>query len=204
MGDIMKNRNKSIITIIILAVFIAVFAGLFAYFIYQGQTEKKPAETTSTTAQATGISAAELEDVLKQQMMYVNGINYYYQTSSPQLAHDAMGASVFNNSDVEIKQFVVSFCAFDVDGKPIKIVQPDEQGEGGYIRTISYDYANAQGDKKSLLPKETCKDILMYVKTEPQIVTVKACVKSYVSVDDITWENPYYKSFVEMYSGKNI
>lgn len=204
----MKNKTKSIVTIVILAVFIIVFGVLFAYYLYSGNSNnQKPTDTTSATSvseQNSGISAQELESVLGQQMMFVNGINYYYQSSSPQLSHDAMGASVFNNSDVEIKKFVVSFCAYDSEGNPIKIVQPDEQSEGGYIRTINYDYANAQGDKKSLAPGETCRDILMYVKNEPQIVTVKACVKSYVSVDDISWENPYYKSFTEIYSGKKL
>ena len=136
--------------------------------------------------------------------MFVNGIHYYYQSSSEQLKHDAMGASVFNNSDVSITNFAVAFCAFDAQGNPIKIQQPDEQGEGGYLRVINYDYTQAQGEKASLEPNETCKDILMYVKNEPQIVSIKACVKSYISTDGIEWSNPYYNAFLEMYSGKTL
>ena len=164
------------------------------------------AESTSSVSdeQTTQYSQDVLDAILNQQMMYVNGINYYYQTSSQQLLHDAMGASVFNNSTVNVKSFVVAFCAFDASGNAVKIVQPDEQSEGGFVRTINYDFANAQGEKQSLAPNETCKDILMYVKNEPQIVTIKACVKSYVSTDDVTWENPYYQAFIDMYCGKSL
>lgn len=193
--------------IIIIALVCAIVAvcAVFAYLVYQNKAKPADAESTiPVSEQTTSMSNEALEDLLKQQMMFVNGIEYYYQNSSQQLAHDAIGASVFNNSEVSVKSFVVAFCAFDEKGNPIKIVQPDEQGEGGYIRTINYEYTKAQGEKAALEPNETCKDILMYVKTEPQIVTVKACVKSYISTDDISWDNPYYNAFVSQYSSKTL
>ena len=200
----MKDKTQNII-IIVLVCAIAAVGAVGGFLLYRNNAKSSSGgEITVATEAVTSISGEELEGILKQQMMYVNGINYYYQSSSEQLLYDAMGASVFNNSEVSINRFTVAFCAFDADGNPIKIRQPDEQGEGGYIRTINYDYSNAQGDKTALEPQETCKDILMYVSNEPQIVTVKACVKSYISTDDITWDNPYYKTFTEVYSGKKI
>lgn len=201
--DSKKNNNGKVIIIILVCVIIAM-SGVLGYLIYQKKSLPDNSGTSVSTEQNTQISPEALEAILNQQMMYVNGIHYYYQDSSSQLKHDAMGASVFNNSDVSITDFVVAFCAFDAEGNPIKILQPDEQGEGGYLRTINYEYTKAQGEKASLEPKETCKDILMYVKSEPQIVTVKACVKSYTSTDGISWSNPYYNTFLEIYSGKHL
>ena len=198
------RKKWEIVAIVILVLAIAACAGVLGASIYKNKISSKTESTTAQSEQTTAISAEALEEILSRQMMFVNGIHYYYKSSSAQLAHDAMGASVINNSDVSVKSFVVCFCAFDANGNPIKILQPDEQGEGGYVRTINYDYTKAQGEKAALEPNETCKDILMYVKSEPQIVTVKACVKSYVSTDDITWENPYYNTFLQIYSGKTI
>ena len=198
------SRKTEIIIIIVLVLAILGVGSALGISLYK-EDAKNDVQTSSISSEdTTAISASVLDDILKQQMMYVSGINYYYQSSSGQLAHDAMGASVFNSSEVSIKSFVVAFCAYDADGSPIKILQPNEQGEGGYVRTITYDYTKAQGDKASLEPQETCSDILMYVKNEPQIVTVKACVKSYVSTDDISWDNPYYKTFLQVYSGKTL
>ena len=207
-GDFMKNKadkksKSKIIVIIVLVCAIAAAGAVLGYYIYQNKVQADNAPVQESE-QTTSISAEALEAILKQQMMYVNGIHYYYKSSSEQLKYDAMGASVFNNSDVSITNFAVAFCAFDAQGNPIKIQQPDEQGEGGYVRVINYDYAQAQGEKASLEPNETCKDILMYVKSEPQIVSVKACVKSYVSIDGIEWNNSYYNTFLEIYSGKTL
>ena len=202
----MKNNLKTII-IIILACIIVALGAFLGIYIYKNnapsaQQDISTASSSSTQAASSSISNSALDEILKQQMMYVNGIHYYYQSSSKQLTNDAMGASVYNNSEVSIKSFVVAFCAFDANGEPVKILQPNGEGEGGFVRTINYEFAKAQGDKEALAPGETCEDILMYVKNEPQIVTVKACVKSYISTDDISWSNPYYNTFLENYSGK--
>ncbi len=201
------DRTRKIIIICLIAAIVCascVAGGLIIARVRNGGKEQTTSSASAVNEDTTEYSRDELDAILNQQMMYVNGINYYYQSSSPQLIHDAMGASVFNNSTVSVKSFVVAFCAFDASGNAVKIVQPDEQGEGGYVRTINYDFALAQGDNQSLAPGETCKDILMYVNTEPQIVTVKACIKSYVSTEDVTWENPYYQAFISMYCGKSL
>jgi len=200
----MNNKTKNIIIIVLVCAIVAAGAVL-GYLLYQDKAKSNSASSASVSEeQTTKLSEEVFEGILNQQMMFVNGIHYYYKSSSEQLKHDAMGASVFNNSEVSIKSFKVAFCAFDENGNPIKIVQPEEQTEGGYVRAVTYDYSKAQGEKTSLEPGETCKDILMYVKSEPQIVTVKACVKSYISTDDVTWENPYYKTFLDMYGGKKL
>lgn len=202
-----EKTSKIIVIVLIAAIICAscVAGGLVIYKIRRGDdTPEAVSNVTAGEEQGSEFSAEALDAILNQQMMYVNGINYYYQNSSDQLIHDAIGASVYNNSTVSIKSFVIAFCAFDLDGNPIKIVQPDEQGEGGYVRTINYDFTAAQGDKGFLAPGETCKDVLMYVNNEPQIVTVKACVKSYVSTDEVIWENSYYQAFMDMYYGKSL
>jgi len=199
----MSRRTENIIIIILVVAILAV-GTVLGISLYKDKVFQGGETSSISEEQTTAVSAAQLDEILKQQMMYVNGIHYYYQSSSPQLSNDAMGASVYNNSNVNINRFVVAFCAYDADGKPIKIVQPGEEGEGGYVRILTYDFAKAQGEKTALAPNETCEDILMYVKNEPQIVTIKACVKSYESTEGVSWDNPYYKTFLQVYSGKEL
>ena len=202
----MENQNRtSIIIIIVLVVLIAVAGTVLAVTTI---TDKKGVSTTAQTAQESTIVASitngELDKQLMLQPMYADGVKYYYATSSPQLQYDAMGATVMNNSDVNITSFVIAFCAFDEKGNPIKIKQPGESAEGAYIRTISYDLTKVKGDKKYINPGESFDNVVFYVNNEPQIVTIKACVKSYESVDKITWKNPLYDKFKENYSGKKL
>ena len=202
----MGNKNRtSIIAIIVLVVLIAVSGAVLAVTTIR---DKNGSDTTSETVQNSSIAAVmtngELDRQLALQPMYTDGVKYYYATSSPQLQHDAMGATVRNNSDVNIQSFVIAFCAFDDKGEPIKIKQPDENGEGAYIRTISYDLSQVGGDKKFITPSESFDNVVFYVANEPQIVTIKACVKSYESVDKISWSNPLYENFKKNYSGKSL
>ena len=199
----MQKKERNIIIILIAAIIVVL--GVLVGIILLNHRDVLPKfGSTQTTQQTTSISDDALEGIMRQQPLFVSGIQYYYKGSQDRFKHDAMGASVFNSSDVNIKSFVVSFCAFDADGNPIKIKQPGESSEGGYIRTITYEYAKAKNNKTMLAPNETCEDILMYVNSTPQIVTVKACVKSYVSTEDISWDNPYYNTFTEHYAGKMI
>ncbi|MBE6741141.1 MAG: hypothetical protein E7570_02460 [Ruminococcaceae bacterium] len=200
----MQKKERNIIIILVVSI-VAVLGIIAAIFVMKGGDFLPGlSKDKEVTQQVSSVSGEELDGILRQQPMYVSGIHYYYKGSEERFTHDAMGASVFNSSDVSAKSFIVAFCAFDKDGNPIKIRQPNETGEGGYIRTVTYDYAKANGDKTSLNPNETCTDILMFVNNQPQIVTVKACVKSYVSTEDITWDNPYYKTFTDIYAGKEL
>ena len=195
-----SSVNK--IIIVILVVLIAVAGGVLAATVVTDK--KESAQTSAVQTTAAQISNDELEGILEQQPMYTDGVKYYYANSSKQLEFDAMGASVFNNSDVNIQKFTIAFCAFDENDEAIKIKQPNEDGDGAYIRTISYDLSTAKGDKKYIEPLESFDNVIFYVTNEPQIVTIKACVKEYTSVDGIVWKNPYYTAFKNNYSGKNL
>lgn len=197
-----KKINGRVVAIIVLVILIAVAGGILAATVVTDR--KSGGETTAVQTTAATISNDELEAILEQQPMYTDGVKYFYANSSEQLEHDAMGASVFNNSDVNIQKFTIAFCAYDENDNPIKIKQPDEDGDGAYIRTISYDLSTAQGDKKQIEPLESFDNVIFYVTNEPQIVTIKACVKEYTSVDGISWKNPYYTAFKNNYSGKTL
>lgn len=198
----MKPKSKDIIIIVLLCIVALLAAGFAYYYIQSNKAPESESQAASSESESNTVSAVVLDGLLKEQPMFVDDVVYYDKTSSKQLEHDAMGASVFNNSDVSIKKFVVAFCAFDANGNPIKIVQPEEENEGSYVRTISYDFAKSKGGKESLAPGESCKDILFYVNNDPRIETIKACVKSYISTDDISWDNPYYDSFLKNYKEK--
>ena len=195
-----KKINKNTIIIIILVALIAIASAVLAATVVTQRDEEKT--TVKVTEQT--ISADELDAILEQQPMFVDGVKYFYATSSKQLEHDAMGATVFNNSDVNIQSFTIAFCAYDESDNPIKIVQPGENGEGAFIRTISYDLSKVGGEKKFIEPKESFDNVVFYVNNDPQIVTIKACVKTYTSADNITWDNPYYETFKTIYCGKQL
>ncbi len=199
-----KENRTSLVIIIVLVVLIAVASGILVVTtIPERQANTTEAQTQQSVSEET-VSGDELENVLNQQPMFVDGVKYYYASSSSQLQHDAMGATVYNNSDVQIKRFVIAFCAFDENGKPIRIKQPGEGGNGAYVRTVSYDLSTAGGDKKYIAPEESFENVVFYVTNDPQIVTIKACVKEYESVDGIMWYNSYYNAFKDNYSGKEL
>ena len=200
----MKRQNTNIIIILILVALIAVSGAVLAVTTLRDRNEQASHAAEVQSEEQTQISNEELDALLEAQPMFTDGVKYYYATSSKQLEHDAMGATVFNNSDINIESFTIAFCAYDENGQPIKIRQPNEEGEGAYIRTISYDLASAQGDRKYIEPRESFDNVIFYVENEPQIVTIKACVKEYRSTQGISWKNPYYKSFKTNYSGKAL
>ena len=199
-----KESRKSFIIIIVLVALIAVSGSVLAYAVLSDKKadSKTPSESQQETTAA--MSNADLEAQLGQMPMYADGVKYYYASSSEQLEYDAMGATVFNNSDVNVQSFTVAFCAFDENGKPIKIRQPNEGGDGAFVRTISFDLSKTGSDKKYIEPSESFDNAVFYVTNEPQIVTIKACVKSYASVDGVSWNNPLYNTFKLNYSGKNL
>ena len=200
----MKRQNTNIIIILILVALIAVSGAVLAVTTLRDRNEQASHAAEVQSEEQTQISNEELDALLEAQPMFTDGVKYYYATSSKQLEYDAMGATVFNNSDINIESFTIAFCAYDENGQPIKIRQPNEEGEGAYIRTISYDLAAAQGDRKFIEPRESFDNVIFYVENEPQIVTIKACVKEYRSTQGISWKNPYYKSFKTNYSGKAL
>lgn len=200
----MKRQNTNIIIILILVALIAVSGAVLAVTTLRDRNEQASHAAAVQSEEQTQISNEELDALLEAQPMFTDGVKYYYANSSKQLEHDAMGATVFNNSDINIESFTIAFCAYDENGQPIKIRQPNEEGEGAYIRTISYDLAAAQGDRKFIEPRESFDNVIFYVENEPQIVTIKACVKEYRSTQGISWKNPYYKSFKTNYSGKAL
>ena len=197
-----NKRKKIIIAILIIA--IVALSGIFAFDVFRHREPTSATPATTAAGESTQIGNDELDALLSAQPLYTNGVKYYYASSSPQLAHDAMGATVFNNSDLEVKSFTLAFCAFDEADNPIQIEQPDETNKAAYIRLITYDLSTSGGEKTAILPGESFDNVVFYVKNEPQIVTIKACVKSFVSTDNVTWNNPYYETFKNNYAGKSL
>ncbi len=201
----MERQSKTgKIVIILLVVLIALCAGILAASLFKDRGTPTTTAPAPVSESATAITNDALDTLLEEQPMYADGIKYFYANSSKELQHDAMGATVFNNSDVNIQSFTIAFCAFDENDNPIKIRQPDEDGAGAYIRTVSYDLSAADGDKKYIAPLESFDNVIFYVNNEPQIVTIKACVKSYTSVDGIKWNNSFYGTFKANYAGKKL
>lgn len=202
----MKNKNNKllIIIIIVLAVAAAGFASAAGVMWHKNINTNIRTSAQTQEGESNSIDNATLDSILKAQPLYVSEIKYMYADTSDQLKYDAMSATVFNNSDVNISKFTIAFCAFDENNKPIMIEQPEEENSSAYVRTVSYDFASSTNKRKFIKPGDSFDNVAMYVKNDPQIVTVKACVKSYVSTDNITWENPMYETFKNNYSGKDL
>lgn len=202
-----KSKNKKKITIIIcVAVAVALAAAGIVFGVLYSKHQQNASDNSTVVEQGETEYAdnASLDSLLSSQPLTVTGTKYLIAGTNSQLAYDAVSADVLNNSDVNIASFELSFCAWDAAGQPIMITQPEETQEPAYIRTIKYDFASNLSGQTSLAPGASFGNAAICVSTDPQIITVKACVKSYVSVDGITWENPYYENFKHNYANQPL
>lgn len=200
------KRKKTITIVISVAVAVALAAaGIVCGVLYSKQQQNASDNSADIQQGETEYADnASLDALLSSQPLAVTGTKYLIAGTNSQLAYDAVSADVLNNSDVNIASFELSFCAWDSAGQPIMIAQPEEAQEPAYIRTIKYDFANNKSGQTSLAPGSSFGNAAIYVSTDPQIITVKACVKSYVSTDGITWENPYYENFMHNYANQPL
>lgn len=200
------KRKKTITIIISVAVAVALAAAGIVCGVLYSKQQLNASDNSADIQQGETEYAdnASLDALLSSQPLAVTGTKYLIAGTNSQLAYDAISADVLNNSDVNIASFELSFCAWDAAGQPIMIAQPEETQEPAYIRTIKYDFANNKSGQTLLAPGSSFGNAAIYVSTDPQIITVKACVKSYVSTDGITWENPYYENFMHNYANQPL
>ncbi|MGN0529133.1 MAG: DUF5780 domain-containing protein [Eubacterium sp.] len=200
------KRKKTITIVISVAVAVALAAAGIVCGVLYSKSQQNASDNSADVQQGETEYAdnASLDALLSSQPLMVTGTKYLIAGTNSQLAYDAISADVLNNSDVNIASFELSFCAWDSAGQPIMITQPEEAQEPAYIRTIKYDFANNKSGQTSLAPGASFGNAAIYVSTDPQIITVKACVKSYVSTDGITWENPYYENFMHNYANQPL
>lgn len=103
------------------------------------------------------------------------------------------GAKVIikNNSKKVVKNFQVTLLAYDKDGYPLQISYDDTKFYG-------------KGDLVNIQPGATYGDENYYsiYYNQEKMSKVIACIEKVEYYDGTTWENPYYKYWIEKYDNK--
>lgn len=153
-------------------------------------------ETKTTEKEKTVLTSKELESELNKQEVHVIKTNYAVQDEEANILYpDVLQAIFKNGSKQDIKKAVISFVAWDSNNLPVKIKANIDFGEGAYIYKCNYNDIN-------LVPGATYGETSGFeISQDIDIHTFKAIVKSYETFDGITWENPQYDNWTEMYGG---
>lgn len=159
------------------------------------QTETVTQVIETTSAEKT-VSASELDALIKAQSVSVQSVKYVVQDDEYKALYpDMLQAVIANNSNVDIKNAVVSFVAWDSNNLPVKIKGSIDFSDGAYIRQVDYSDINlVPGD-------EFGRDSGFSIDENCNISSFKAIVESYETFDGNTWNNPYYDAWKEMYEG---
>jgi hypothetical protein len=167
------------------------------------QPTEEPVETpepTPTPTPTPQLTAAELEEVLLTQPMYVESTKYVVQDARYKALYPDMLQAVFrNNSGTDVKNAVLAFVAWDSNGFPVKIEGKHMLGNALYLVEATYSDVNMVdgstygSDCGFSLASDT-----------DNISTFKAIVVSYDDFDGNTWENPYYDTWIEIYVNQKL
>ena len=179
---------------------IAKFNGIGALdSIYQSIKAEYPVQNDSSksTTDAGERTEEELLELLAAQPLAVTKTEYLVQSDEwKTLYPDMLSAILLNNSDEAIQNAVVAFVAWDKNNLPVKIEGQFDFMGGSYIKEVRYDEIN-------LIPGETFGENKGYsLSQNTTIATCKAIVVSYETFEGVTWNNPYYEDFRELYEGK--
>lgn len=156
--------------------------------------------SVTTAAPQVVMTSEELDALLLEQPMYVESTNYVVQSDEYKTLYpDMLQAMIKNNSGTDVKNAVVAFVAWDNNGFPIKIFSSGVDLHGAYIKVVNYGDVNMTNgssfgsDSGFSIDADKC-----------DIATFKAIVVSYDDFDGNTWNNPYYDTWVGMYSDKKL
>lgn len=176
-----------------------------------GMTSQKT--STSTDPQSSNINSSsatslesknevtpeELDALLLEQPMYVQSTKYVVQDEKYKTLYpDFLQAVVKNNSGTDVKNLQVAFVAWDKNNFPVKIYG-NIDFDGSYVKICQYS------DVNMLNGTSYGKEGGLAIDAEKSdIATFKAIVVSYDDFDGNTWDNPYYETWVDLYSDKKL
>lgn len=104
-------------------------------------------------------------------------------------------AILYNGTNLDIKNAVVAFVAWDKNNLPVKIKGSSDFSDGAYIREVNFSDIN-------MVPNSTFGDGQGYAIDENcGINSFKAIVVSYEAFDGTTWQNPLYQDWCKLYEG---
>lgn len=109
-----------------------------------------------------------------------------------------------NNSDKQIKELVVAFAAWDIDGNPIKLKSASGTSEDAYVKRINMGDVTVAAGQTWMA--DSGDDVMGY-KVAPElsnIAYVKAAVISSTMEDGGSWSNPYYDQWKTTYENVKL
>lgn len=157
------------------------------------QTVKASSDTFEVTA---SVTITELDELIKAQDIAVIDTKYVVQDEQyKSLYPDMLQVVIKNNTQLDIKNAVVAYAAWDKNSLPVKIKGSMDFSDGTYIKLVNFTDINLVPDA------EYGHNSGYEVEENNTIQTFKAIVVSYEAFDGSTWENPQYDDFIALYEG---
>lgn len=145
------------------------------------------------------LSVSELNDEIIKQPIYVSSTKYVVQSDKyKSLYPDMLSATIYNNSSEKIKNAVIAFVAWDVNGLPVKIRGEYDFGGGNYVKQGNANNIN-------LVPNSYWgSNSGLSLDDNQDISTFKAIVVSYERFDGTEWENPLFDNWCKLFEDKPL
>ena len=158
--------------------------------------------TDSTGADEPAAGGETAEEVLANiaaQPLRVIDVKYTVQDEKyKSLYPDMLQAILQNDTELDIKDAVVAFVAWDTNGLPVKLKGSIDFSDGSYVKQVSFSDIN-------LIPgAKYGEDGGFEIDDSLDVSTFKAIVMSYESFDGQTWDNPLFGDFCKLYEGKKL
>ena len=139
----------------------------------------------------------ELLGQLDEQELKVIETKYTIQDNEyKSLYPDLLQAVIKNDTELDIKNAIVAFVAWDENQLPVKIKGSMDFSDGSYVKLVNYNDIN-------LVPGKTFgRDSGFQLDEYHKIKTFKAIVVSYEAFDGSTWDNLLFDDWKKIYEGK--
>ncbi len=161
------------------------------------QEEQKASSPEKKQEEQKAPSPEDLEAALAAQPVRVTSAEHVVQAHNL-LFPDMLQAILQNDTQDDIRDAVVAFAAWDEHGLPVKIKGEFDFSDGNYVKKVDYDDINLAagtsfGENQGFSLDGNCK-----------IKTVRAILVSYCTFDGKSWNNPHFKTFIDLYKGKKL
>ncbi len=154
---------------------------------------------TDAELSAAKMNVAEFKDLLSGMPLKVISTKYVVQDENYKALYpDMLQAVIQNDTNLDIKNAVVAFAAWDSNNLPVKIKGNMDFSSGTYIRRINYNDIN-------LAPNSTYGESSGYgIDDGCKIDSFEAIVVSYETFDGTKWNNPYYNEWEKLFEGVKL
>jgi len=156
-------------------------------------TETKPTTEVETETEAETETTGRDEEAIKNSQLATITSVYIMEPLAKykSLYPDMIQWILKNESDMVIKNYIISILAYDSNGYPVKIKDP-------YTNTANFNQL-VFGEAVNVLPGETYGDDGISLATNHNIFYAIAIIKELEFYEGDKWENPYYDIWIEKY-----